>query len=322
MEILSSINNGQFSRNVLAVGKTGCEKTHFLQKLGLNKFFSNSVKTAWVSSTDIDEEREAEMQSCFTNKTEFHSAKEPDELIDLIEKFKLRTRDIVNVKCGFGEKITMDCLIVMDNVSGIADNCKKYAEFLTVCRKYRYHCIYVFHIIAPEGQIWKKVLSQTNIFNIFPSSVPYNTVAKILQSNCRQTTKKYAPACSVWLDRVFADLANTDEWHCLTIDCSGINKNGPGSYRTQADDPEKQVCCFNKPRDDALYNVFISNRMKTENFSNEIYFKLDGVQGKDETFDAKQTLKQDGIHDRFSKPDTNAETTAEFHGRGRKREHE
>ena len=145
MEILSSINNGQFSRNVLAVGKTGCEKTHFLQKLGLNKFFSNSVKTEWVSSTDIDEEREAEMQSCFTNKTEFHSAKEPDELIDLIEKFKLRTRDIVNVKCGFGEKITMDCLIVMDNVSGIADNCKKYAEFLTVCRKYRYHCIYVFH---------------------------------------------------------------------------------------------------------------------------------------------------------------------------------
>ena len=75
MEILSSINNGQFSRNVLAVGKTGCEKTHFLQKLGLNKFFSNSVKTEWVSSTDIDEEREAEMQSCFTNKTEFHSAK-------------------------------------------------------------------------------------------------------------------------------------------------------------------------------------------------------------------------------------------------------
>ena len=226
---MSSINNGQFSRNVLAVGKTGCGKAHFPQKLGLNKFFSNLVKTEWVSGIDIDEEREAEMQSCFTNKT--------------------------------------------------------------VCKKYRYHCIYVFHIIAPEGQIWKKVLSQTNIFNIFPSSVPCNTVAKILQSNCRQTTKKYAPACSVWLDRVFADLANTDEWHCLTIDCSGINKNGPGRYRTQADDPEKQVCCFNKPRDDALYNVFISNRMKTENFSNEIYFKLDGVQGKDETFDAKQTLK-------------------------------
>ena len=34
----------------------------------------------------------------------------------------------------FGEKIPMDCLVVMDDVSGIADNCKKVAEFLIVCR--------------------------------------------------------------------------------------------------------------------------------------------------------------------------------------------
>ena len=112
----------------------------------------------------------------------------------------------------------------MDDVSVIADHCKKSAEFLTVCRKYRYHYIYVFDILAPESQIWKTILSQTNIFNIFLSSVPYNTVAKIFQSNCRQTTKKYVPARSMRLNRVFADLANTDEQHCLTIDCSGINK--------------------------------------------------------------------------------------------------
>ena len=49
----------------------------------------------------------------------------------------------------------------------------------------------------------------------------YNTVAKILQSNCRQTTKRYVPVRSLWLSRVFVDLANTDEQHCLTIDCSG-----------------------------------------------------------------------------------------------------
>ena len=116
--------------------------------------------------------------------------KKPDEFINLIEQFKLRTRDIVkDEKSSFGEKITMDRLIVMDDVSGIADNCKKFKEFLTICRKYSYHCIYVFHIIAQESQIWKKILSQTNIFNIFPLSVPYNTVTKILQSNCRQTKK-------------------------------------------------------------------------------------------------------------------------------------
>ena len=52
------------------------------------------VKTEWVSGIDTDEEREAEIQSCFTNKVEFHSVKEPKGLIDLIEKS--RTRDIVN----------------------------------------------------------------------------------------------------------------------------------------------------------------------------------------------------------------------------------
>ena len=192
----------------------------------------------------------------------------------------------------------------MNDVSGIADGFHKFAEILTVCRKYRYYCVYVFHIIVPDSRVWKKFLSQTNIFNIFPSSVPYNMVAKILQSNCRQTTKKYVPVCSMWMSRVFVDLANTEEWHCLTIDCSGINKNGPGRYRTQASDPEKQVCYFNQPRDDELYNVFISNRIKARNFSNGIYFKIIRVQGKDEAFDAEKTLKEDGAYDRFSELDT------------------
>ena len=202
---------------------------------------------------------------------------------------------------GFGEKILMDRLIVRDDVSGIADGCYKFAKFLTVCRKYRYHSIYVFHIIAPDSWVWKKILSQTNIFNIFPSSVPYNTVAKILQSNCRQTTQRYVPVHSIWLSRVFVDLANTNERHCLTTDSSGRNKNGPGRYWTQAKDPDKQVCYFNQLRDDELYNVFISNRIKAGDFSNSIYFKINRVQGKVGTFYAEKTLKEDGAYHRFSK---------------------
>ena len=79
----------------------------------------------------------------------------------------------------------------------------------------------------------------------------------------------------MWLNRVFTDLAITDEWHCLTIDYSGVNKNDPSRYRTQGNDPDKQVCYFNQPRDDELYNVFISNRIKAENFSSGIYFKIE-----------------------------------------------
>ena len=72
----------------------------------------------------------------------------------------------------------------MDDVYGVADISKKFANFLTVSRKFGYYCVYIFHVIAPATQIWQKIISQTNILNIFPASVPQKTVVKILQSNC------------------------------------------------------------------------------------------------------------------------------------------
>ena len=54
---MSSIYDGQFSRNVLEVGKTGCGKTIFLEKLGINKFFGNIVKTEWLSGIEINKKR-------------------------------------------------------------------------------------------------------------------------------------------------------------------------------------------------------------------------------------------------------------------------
>ena len=72
----------------------------------------------------------------------------------------------------------------MDDVSGVADVSKRLAYFLTVSRKCGYNCVYVFHVIVPASEIWQKTISQTNIFNIFPASVPHNTVAKIIQRNC------------------------------------------------------------------------------------------------------------------------------------------
>ena len=63
-----SIYKGQFQGNMLVVGKTGCGKTHFVQKLGLNEFFGKIVKTEWVTGIETDEQREAEIQSCFNNQ--------------------------------------------------------------------------------------------------------------------------------------------------------------------------------------------------------------------------------------------------------------
>ena len=92
---MTSIYNGQFSGNILVVGKTVCGKTTFLEKWGINIFFGNLVKTECISEIDTDEKREAKIQSCFSNETEIHIAKEPDELIIWLT-LKLRTRDIVD----------------------------------------------------------------------------------------------------------------------------------------------------------------------------------------------------------------------------------
>ena len=294
---MSSIYDGQFYGNVLVVGRTGCGKTTFLEKLGVHNFFGKIIKTERISGIEIDKQRETEIQSYFSNETEVHIAKEQDELDSLIETFKLRSREESDnckvINNSFGENRKLDRLIIMDDVSGVADVSEKFANFLTVSRKFGYNCIYVFHVIVPASQIWQKIISQTNIFNIFPSSIPYNTVAKIIQSNCILQSKKYVPARSLWLSRVFTDLANSHEKLCLTIDSGFHNKNGPGRYRSSADNPEKQVCYFNKPNDDVFYNTFISKRIKGENYNEGIYFKIEKVRGKtdQENFDAKRTLE-------------------------------
>ena len=124
---MTTVYDGQFRGNVLVAGKAGCEKNTFIEKLGINNFFWNLVKTEWISGIDIDEKREAEIQSCFSNETEINIAKEPDELDLLLETFKLRTHDIPDdsINSLFGEKKKMDRLIVMEDVLGVADISKK-----------------------------------------------------------------------------------------------------------------------------------------------------------------------------------------------------
>ena len=137
---MSSIYDGQFYGNILVVGRTGCGKTTFLEKLGLNNFFGNIIKTEWISGIDIDKKREVEIQSYFSNETEVHVVKEQDELDSLIATFKLSSReettDDNNVNNSFGENKKLDRLIIMGDVSGVADVSKKLGNFLIVSRKF------------------------------------------------------------------------------------------------------------------------------------------------------------------------------------------
>ena len=94
------------------------------------------------------------------------------------------------------------------------------------------------------------------------------------------------------MTKLFITLANNkNDKTCLTIDCTSLNTNGPGRYRTEAADPDKHTCYFNKADDDTLYNIFISKRIKEKH--NKLLFKIEGLktQTDDATYSASSELE-------------------------------
>ena len=294
--------NSIFHGNILVVGRTECGKTRLVQKLAVNNFFGTLVKTDWVSYIKLDKARDAEIQFCFDCQVEFHYPKNREAFDNLLEDFKIKSNqsdptydDSANdftSKDNYGESTKRDRLIVMDDVSGLADSSQKFANFLTIARKYRYHCVYIFHTIHPEKSIWKSILSQTNILNIFPVSVPLNSVKKIVESHCIRNTNKYIPVNSLCVTKLFIQIANADQKTCLTIDCTGVNPIGPGRYRTGVEDPDSQTCFFNKADDDHMFNVFVSKRIKREEEPDKILFEIEGVKSKTNNETHSKTSKK------------------------------
>ena len=68
---MSSIYDGQFCGNILVVGRAGCGKTTFLEKLILNNFFGEIIKTEWVSEIDIDKKERLKSNLILLTKQKF-----------------------------------------------------------------------------------------------------------------------------------------------------------------------------------------------------------------------------------------------------------
>ena len=89
--------------------------------------------------------------------------------------------------------MVLDKLIVMDDVSGLADKSDDFANFLIVSRKYGMICVYIFHTIYPSRQNWKMIMSQTQIFNFFPGSVHSSSINRTLSLFANRYKNIYLP---------------------------------------------------------------------------------------------------------------------------------
>ena len=112
----------------------------------------------------------------------------------VLSNFTQEKSDYVNDDSEtISENIIVNKLIVMDNVSGLADKSEDFSNFLTVSKKYGFSCIYVFHTIYLGRQSWEMIISQTHIFNFFPGSIHSIRISKPLSLFASRQKNTYLP---------------------------------------------------------------------------------------------------------------------------------
>ena len=166
------VYHGKFHGNILVVGRKRCGKTTFVQQLGRYELFGKEISDVfWVTKIILSKEREECIKASFENlEVHFSYPQDIDDFNYLIENF-MQTKSEYADNNEPGENMTITQLIIMNDVSGLADKSDKFSNFLTVTRKYGFSCLHVFHTIYLGRQSWEIIMAQTHIFNFFPGSI-------------------------------------------------------------------------------------------------------------------------------------------------------
>ena len=108
-------------------------------------FGENSVNVFWVSKIYLSSEREESIRDCFLDQNvQFAYPANIDDFNFLIDNFMSERSPSVSEN-NMGELPQTNKLIIMDDVSGLADKSDNFSNFLTVSRKYGFSYVYVFH---------------------------------------------------------------------------------------------------------------------------------------------------------------------------------
>ena len=106
-----------------------------MQNLRKTKLFGDIKEIYWIWKIELSAEREDSIKDCFKEKiVDFKYPSNVEDFNDLLEMYKRKKSDCN--KNYLGENTILDRVIVMDNISGLADKSEEFANFLTVSRKY------------------------------------------------------------------------------------------------------------------------------------------------------------------------------------------
>ena len=184
------------------VGRNGCGKQLLSKKLQ-KKLFGAQIKHVFsVSKIVLLPKREEFIRKSFVDQElRFCYPHDIEDFNYLIENSTQKKSDYLDNEMG--ENFTIDKLIVMDDVSGLADKSSDFSNFLTVSRKYGFSCVYVFHTIYPNRQNWDMLMSQTHIFNFFSLSIHNSKILKTLSLFANRQKNTYLPNQQIWLNKLY-----------------------------------------------------------------------------------------------------------------------
>ena len=147
--------DAKFEGNISIVGQTGCGKTTFVQSLAKKKkMFGKMKEMYWLPIISLSKDRENNISDCFDVEVDFKYPKNLEELDNLLDFFQRRKE---KNKCNnnlMDENTLLDRLIVMNDVSCLADKSENFDSFLTVSKKLVFTCVYIFYTIYPTRNNW------------------------------------------------------------------------------------------------------------------------------------------------------------------------
>ena len=118
--------------------------------------------------------------------------------------------------------------------------------------------MHVFHETAISSPKWKGILSQTQIFCIFPSAMDL-VINYLVKFVSRSYAKSYVSRQQLWLTKLVRKIGKKSGFLSFCVD-RRRHVFGAAKYRSGVENPDQQECYLNSITSDKLFNTFTSRR--------------------------------------------------------------